>query len=406
MEVYFPLILDGATGTALQQRGYDGKQHEETWILEHPQVIRDIQKEYIAAGSRVVYAPTFGANRIKLAEHGLADRVEEYNLKLCALSREAAGSNAWVAGDLSPTGKFLYPLGDITFEELVDVYTEQAAALEKAGVDLYVIETIMSMPEARAALLAVKSVSKKPVFVSFTCDKTGKTLTGTDVTAALTVIQSMGADAFGLNCSVGPEDLLPQLKRLYAFSQVPLIAKPNAGIPETENGKTVYRSSPEEFSALAGEFAAAGVSVFGGCCGTRAAHIRALALAAAECSIAQPHCAYSDCLMAATEKDVFILPRDVSCSRILTSNEALADALEEASDELPGALIGIRINTPEELEHFGENQYAAKNPLCLLTEDAQLLEAALRLFQGRALYEGGLPEEALLPLCNKYGLII
>lgn len=197
MELRFPLILDGATGTQLQKRGYTGGKCAEQWVLENPEVIVRVQREYVEKGSRVIYTPTFGANRVKLESHGLLGKVREVNLRLAELSKQAAEGRAWVAGDIAPTGLFLYPLGETSFEELVDVYTEQAAALEEAGVDLFVIETMMTVAEARAALLAVKSVSRKPVFVSFTCDEHGRTLSGTDVTAALVILQGMGADAFG-----------------------------------------------------------------------------------------------------------------------------------------------------------------------------------------------------------------
>ncbi|WP_432619872.1 homocysteine S-methyltransferase family protein, partial [Butyricicoccus sp.] len=259
MELQLPLILDGATGTQLQKRGYTNEQCAEQWVLEHPEAIQDIQKNYVAAGSNIVYASTFGANRIKLEGNGIHGQTTEYNTRLVGLSREAVGQKAMVAGDIAPTGKFLYPIGDLSFDDLLDVYTEQAKALEDAGVDVFVIETTMTIPEARAAILAVKSISDKPVFVTFTCDENGKTLTGTDVTAALVIMQSMGADAFGLNCSVGPDKMLIQLERMAEYAQVPLIAKPNAGIPEMVDGKAVYTCKPEEFAALVPEMAAAGV---------------------------------------------------------------------------------------------------------------------------------------------------
>ena len=204
MEIRFPLILDGATGTELQKRGYMGDVSAEQWVLEHPESILDIQKSYVASGSNVLYSPSFGANRRKLEEHGIFNKAGEYNRRLAALSKEAADGKAWVAGDISPTGMFLSPLGEASFEELVDIYTEQAAGLEEAGVDLFVIETMMTLSDARAAVLAVRSVSDKPIFVTFTCDESGRSLSGTDVTAALTVLQGMGISAFGLNCSAGP----------------------------------------------------------------------------------------------------------------------------------------------------------------------------------------------------------
>lgn len=173
----------------------------EQWTLEHPDVIVDIQRGYVAAGSQVLYTPTFGANRQKLEERSIFNQTADYNRRLAALSRQAADGKAWIAGDLAPTGLFLAPLGEASFEDLVDIYTEQAAGLEAAGVDLYVIETMMTLSDARAAVLAVRSVSDKPIFVSFTCDESGRSLSGTDVTAALTVLQGMGIHAFGLNCS-------------------------------------------------------------------------------------------------------------------------------------------------------------------------------------------------------------
>ena len=405
MEVKFPLILDGATGTQLQKRGYTGEICAEAWTLEHPGTIQQIQAEYIAAGSRVLYAPTFGANRVKLEENGIFNQVEDYNLRLVSICRQGAGPDAYVAGDMTSVGKFLLPMGDISFEELTEIYTEQAAALEKAGVDLFAIETIMTLPEARAALLAVKSVSQKPVIVTFTCDETGKTLTGTDVTAALAVMQGMGADAFGLNCSVGPEDMLVQIRRLSEYAQVPLIAKPNAGMPEIENGKTVYRCTPEEFAALVPQLADAGVALFGGCCGTEAAHVKAVADAAAAATIRKPAPKSPDQLLLATEKEAYLLPADVQCSVVLAADETLEDALDEVcgGDDV---LIGVRIDSEEALENFGDAQYAVAKPLCIFCEDAALLEAALRMYQGRAMYEGSLPEEVLLPLCRKYGLVI
>lgn len=203
---------------------------------------------------------------------------------------------------MSPTGAFLAPLGDVSFEELVDIYTEQAAGLERAGVDLFVIETMMTLSDARAAVLAVRSVSDKPIFVTFTCDENGRSVSGTDITAALVVLQGMGIDAFGLNCSAGPEQMLLQLKRLREYARVPLIAKPNAGMPIIENGETVYRCTGEEFTALVPEFLAAGVAVFGGCCGTTAAHIAALARALGGAVITPPAPQHTNELPAATEK--------------------------------------------------------------------------------------------------------
>lgn len=404
MELSFPLILDGATGTQLQKRGYTGEECAESWILRHPQAILEIQRAYVEAGSRVLYAPTFGANRVKLEQHGIFGKVEEYNQALVNLSRKAAGDRAWVAGDMAPTGLMLYPLGNASFDELVEIYTEQAAALENAGVDLFVIETMMTVAEARAALLAVKSVSEKPVFVSFTCDERGRTLTGSDVAAALQIMQGMGADAFGLNCSVGPQDMLAQLKRLREIARIPLLAKPNAGIPEIVDGETVYNCPPEEFSACLPELAEAGVCIFGGCCGTEAGHVEALSKGSQGLEMLTPAPLHGDKLPCATEKEVFFLDPAAEHGRVLKCGDELEDELMEAQDE--GDMVAIAITSKEELSAFADCQYMISKPLCLCCEDAKLLEQALRLYQGRALYEGSLSDRELLPLCAGYGLII
>ena len=183
-----PILLDGATGTELYKRGMPHGVCTEQWVLEHPDALLELQRAYVDAGSQVLIAPTFGANRVTLARYGLSGQVSVYNRRLAALTRKAAGGKARVAGDLAPTGKSIVPFGDASFEELVDIYTEQAAALEAAGVDLFLLETTMTMAEARAAVLACKSVSAKPVWVTFTCDENGRTPSGTDVLAALIAV--------------------------------------------------------------------------------------------------------------------------------------------------------------------------------------------------------------------------
>ena len=182
----------------------------------------------------------------------MSGKVDEYNRRLVALSRQAAGGKALVGGDMAPTGKFIEPFGDYTFEMLVAVYTEQALALELAGVDLFVVETTMTMPRPGGAVLAIRSVSHKPVFVTFTVTRTGALSSGTDVLAALIVMQGMGVSAFGLNCSSGPDGMLEQLRRLTPYARVPLIAKPNAGLPHMEEGRAGRRRPAGEFALRQG----------------------------------------------------------------------------------------------------------------------------------------------------------
>lgn len=405
MELHFPLILDGATGTELQKRGYTGDVCAEQWTLEHPEAIIDIQRGYVDSGSQVLYTPTFGANRRKLEEHGIFNRTEDYNRRLAALSEQASGGRALRAGDLSPTGAFLAPLGDVSFEELVDIYTQQAAGLESAGVDLFVIETMMTLSDARAAVLAVRSVSDKPVFVTFTCDENGRSISGGDVTAALVVLQGMGIDAFGLNCSAGPEQMLPQLRRLREYARVPLIAKPNAGMPQIVDGKAVYDCTPEEFVALIPDMLRTGVAVFGGCCGTTAAHIAALRDALDGASVTPPAPLHTHMLPAATEKLSFPLPVDVRWSTVISLTADAEDALS-AGQETDAPVLAVRIDDWDGVQALADFQYLIAKPLCIVCDDGELLEAALRVYQGRALYDGGLPDSVLLSLRDKYGLLI
>ena len=404
-----PILSDGATGTQLYQRGMPRGVCTETWVLEHPDVLIDLQRSYVEAGTRVLMAPTFGANRAALGRHGLADKVTEYNKALVALSIQAADSKALVAADLSPTGLFIPPFGETPFEELVDIYTEQAKACEEAGVDLFVIETTMTMPEARAAVLAVKSVSDKPVWVTFTVDENGRTLSGTDALAAMIVMQGMGVSAFGLNCSSGPDAMLEQLERLTPYATVPLIAKPNAGLPETVDGKTVYNCSPEEFVAHVEAMAAAGVRIFGGCCGTTAEHIAALneAVSKVDFDCFPTPERDPDLIPCASEKEARFLTADMDIGEPIECSPDLMEDILDAEDEGDAALK-IAIYEQDDLDIFAENQYVIQEALCIETDVPELLEGALRAYQGRAIWDGTceMEDRFLQEMSIKYGLIV
>ena len=271
-----PVILDGATGTNLMEAGMPIGVCPESWVLENPQVLLDLQRRYVEAGSHIVYASTFTGNRIKLEEYGLQERLEEINTQLVALSRQAVGDQALVAGDMTMTGQQLFPMGELLFEELVDVYKEQASVLAKAGVDLFVVETMMSLQECRAAVIAIREVCDLPIMVTLTYNEDGRTLFGTPPETAVVVLQSLGVDAIGVNCSTGPMEMVPLVEKMAEYATIPLIAKPNAGLPELEGKKTVYRMTPEEFAGAGVALVKAGAAIVGGCCGTTEKHIKAL----------------------------------------------------------------------------------------------------------------------------------
>ncbi len=272
-----PLILDGATGTEMVKHGYSIGSSLEKWILEHPEHLIELQRGYISAGSDLIYAPTFGANRVLLQKYGLGGSVREMNLRLAGLSLEASEGRVPVGGDIAPAGEALEPFGDAKFEELVEVYSEQVKALEEAGVGFYAVETQLSCEEAKAAVTAIKQNSKKPVLVSFTCTEGGKSYYGEDFAGLLSTFEELGASAFGINCC-GDFELLKRLvKEMKAAAKIPLIAKPNAGKPVVAGGKPRYDLSPESFAKQMAEIRKLGADILGGCCGTNKDHISALA---------------------------------------------------------------------------------------------------------------------------------
>lgn len=276
------IYLDGATGSNLVKAGMPSGVCPEQWILEHREIMLALQREYVLAGSDIIYAPTFTANRIKLSEYGLESRLETMNRELVSISREAAGAaggrRVYVAGDLTMTGEQLAPMGSLELEELIQIYKEQILALVKAGVDLLVVETMMSLAEARAALIAAKEVCGLPVMVTMTFEPGGRTLYGTDARTAAVVLESLGACAVGVNCSTGPAAMRQIVTDMAAVTrEIPVIAKPNAGLPFLdEQGHTCYEMGKEQFAEEMRELTAAGATVLGGCCGTTPDFIRDL----------------------------------------------------------------------------------------------------------------------------------
>lgn len=277
------VFLDGATGSNLQEHGMQAGDCPETWILEHPDVFVELQKGYIQAGSDVLYAPTFTCNRIKLAEYGLEDRLEEMTAKLVGLSRRAVEESGttrqvYIAGDMTMTGEQLYPMGTLSFEELVDVYKEQVRALVAAGVDLFVVETMMSLQECRGAVLAIKETcgDELPVMVTLTFQEDVRTLYGTSPETAAIVLESMGVDAVGVNCSAGPDKMVDLIQRMERMVGIPLVVKPNAGLPKLVDGRTAYDMGAEEFSETMLPLVKKGATILGGCCGTTPEHIKRL----------------------------------------------------------------------------------------------------------------------------------
>lgn len=421
------LILDGATGTNLQKAGMPVGVCPEQWILEHTDIMLELQKSYVEAGSQILYAPTFTGNRIKLAEYGLEEQLVEINTRLTALAKEAANGKAWVAGDLTMTGQQLYPFGELQFEELVEVYKEQAKALYDAGVDLFVVETMMSLQETRAAVIAIQETCDLPIMASLTFEADGRTLFGTNPETAVVVLQSLGVDAVGLNCSTGPLEMVEIVETMAAYANIPILAKPNAGMPELEDGKTVYRTNPEEFAAAGKKLVQAGAAVLGGCCGTTPEHIQALAQAVQDLK-PNPVRKEKRRVLASERKTVEIIldgSFQVVGERINpTGKKKLQAELREGSLELVRAMareqeengaavldINMGMNGIDEkqmmLEAIYEVTTAVDCPLCIDSSYMEVIEAALRIYPGRALINSISLEkekfERLLPVAKRYG---
>ena len=423
-----PVLLDGATGTNLQKAGMPVGVCPEQWILENSEVLIDLQKRYVEAGTDILFAPTFTASRIKLKEYGLEDHLEEMNRKLVALSKEAAkGTNALVAGDLTMTGEQLYPLGDLMFEDLVDVYKEQAKIIAEAGADLFVVETMMSLQECRAAVLAIREVCDLPVMVSLTYNEDGRTLYGTDPVTAGVVMQSLGADAVGMNGSTGPEAMLEPIAKMAEYAAIPLLAKPNAGMPELIDGQTVFNVEPEEFAEVGKKLVEEGAAIIGGCCGTTPEHIRALKEAVKGIPVKAP--LQTKRRMLTSERKSVEITLDgrfmVIGERINpTGKKKLQAELKEGSLNLVRTMaleqeengasildINMGMNGIDEKEMMLRTIYEVTStvdcPLCIDSSHVDIIEAALRIYPGRALINSISLEkekfEKLLPIAKKYG---
>ena len=271
------ILLDGATGSNLMKAGMPKGVCTEAWVLEHPEPLRNLQRAYVEAGSQIIYAATFSANRYSLARYGREKDVRELNERLVELSQKAAGGKALVAGDMTTTGTALEPQGTMEYNLLFDIYAEQAEILASAGADLLVIETMLGVDETTVALEAARSVCDLPVLCSMTVQADGSLYFGGFCTDAVQPLTELGASAVGINCSLGPEQLTAIVRNMKAEKGAPLLVKPNAGMPElTDTGEAVYPMGAEEFAEHMGTLIEAGADIIGGCCGTTPEFIRLL----------------------------------------------------------------------------------------------------------------------------------
>lgn len=421
------VYLDGAMGSNLIKRGMPKGVCPEQWIIENRETVIALQKEYVEAGTNILYAPTFTANRPKLQEYGLEGQLLKINEQLVAISKEAAGKRAWVAGDITMTGVQLKPMGSLEFEELIDIYKEQVRALLAGGVDLFVVETMMSLQETRAAVIAIKEECDLPIMATMTFEKDGRSLFGTDARTAAVVLASLGVDAVGANCSTGPVPMEKIINTMALVTDIPIIAKPNAGIPRlNEEGETVYDNTPQNFAAEMEILIKAGAMIVGGCCGTSPEYIEALH----KCNY-QPEKrqALTGLHYLASERRThafglndafFIIGERINPTgkkklqeELRAGNMERVFAFAEEQEENGALVLDVNFGMSgiDEKEMMCQAvdrlQEVTNLPLCIDTSHVEVMEAALRRYPGRALINSISMEKEkvnnLLPIAKKYG---
>lgn len=417
------LILDGGMGTMLQARGLPPGAQPELWNLSHPDVIESVQRAYVEAGSEVLYTNTFGASAVKLRRSGVS--VREVVTAAVEIARRAAGGKALVALDIGPLGELLEPMGQLKFEQAYDLFSEIAAAGAEAGADLAVIETMTDLYEAKAALLAVKENTALSAFVTMSFEENGRTFMGCTVQSMARTLEGLGADAIGVNCSVGPDLMRPVLEELCRATRLPVIAKPNAGLPDPVDGS--YNMGPAEFAALVAPLSDLGVTIFGGCCGTNPDYIRAAVAALKEKKPAPRE--FDACSFVCTP----VTPVRIDGVRVIgerinpTGKKRFQQALLEndmeyildvaVQQEDAGAdILDVNVGYPgvDEVEMLPrvvkKLQSVVSLPLQLDSANPDALEAALRVYNGKPAVNSvnGNAEimARILPIVRRYGAAV
>ena len=424
-------IFDGAMGTMLQEGGLKPGGCPELMNLEQPDVVQKIHEAYIEAGATMIETNTFGASALKLDHYGLEDRVKEINEAAVKIAREASKGRAKIVGSLGPTGRFIVPLGDLEFEDAYQSFYEQAKTLADAGADYLLFETCIDIQEMRAGLLAAKDATSLPIICQLSYSEDGRTVTGTDPQTAAITLEALGADIIGVNCSLGPQELVPIVKTLAENCSVPISVLPNAGMPRLENGRTIFPMGPEEFASWGAKLVAAGATYLGGCCGTTPAHIKALAAAVKNLPPTERKSPDNRLRLTSRSKTV-IIDKDLATTLIgerinPTGRKKLAEEIKngslfsvkrEAIDQVRAGARLLDVNmgvggidqVKAMHDAIREVSQITDAPLAIDTSDTKTLEAGLRAYPGRALINSVSAEkeriEEFLPLAKKYGAAI
>lgn len=423
------LFFDGAMGTALQDKGLTAGELPELWNITQEEIIYDIHEAYLKSGCDILKTNTFGANRLKLQDtEYTVSQIISAAVKIAKKAVQENSGEAYVAFDLGPTGKLLAPFGDLDFEAAYEIFSEMVIAGTKSGADIILIETMSDLYEIKAALLAAKENSNLPVIVTFTLDDAGKLLTGGDILTAVCLIESLGADALGLNCGLGPNQMKKLLPELTRYCSLPIAINPNAGVPTILNGKTVFDVDPDRFAGDMAELVAGGAHVIGGCCGTTPAHIAKM-IQKCRGIVVKPPIIKSFTAVSSYSKTVVFGDGTVIIGERLnpTGKPRMKQALRENDMEYlynegleqinNGATIldvnvGLPgIDEPAVLQSAVTGlQSITGTPMQIDTADTKAMERALRLYNGKPLLNSVCGKEeslhTVLPLVKKYGAAV
>ena len=423
------LFLDGGMGTLLQAEGLAPGELPETWNIEHPEKVEAIHRRYYEAGSDVVLANTFGANVCKFHDDRYTvEEVIRAGIANAKRAGEQIGKETYVALDMGPTGKLLKPMGDLDFDDAYEAFAEAVRYGEKYGADLIHIETMSDTYEVKAAILAAKENSSLPVFVTMIFDERGKLLTGGDVPSVVAMLEGLRVDALGLNCGLGPKQMLPILNDLRRYTSLPIIVKPNAGLPKQKNGETYYDVEPDEFARIMQEVVKGGACVIGGCCGTTPEHIKKLV---EECKdlplreIEKKH----DTIVSSYGQAVILddMPRIIGERINPTGKKKLKEALknedmdyilkEAITQQDKGAhILDVNVGLPDIDEVammekvVKELQSVTSLPLQIDTVDGKAMERAMRIYNGKPMINSvngkQVSMDEVFPLIRKYGGVV
>ena len=424
------LFFDGGTGSILQEKGLQPGELPETWNLLHPDRILDLHRGYLEAGADIYNTNTFGANRLKFPEN--LDEIVTAAVKLAKEARTQAGrdEDAYVALDIGPTGKLLAPMGDLSFDDAVDIFGEVVRIGAREGADLVLIETMNDSYEAKAAVLAAKENCDLPVFITCVFDGSGKMLTGGTPESVVAMLEGLGVDALGVNCSLGPAQMIPIVERLVKAAHVPVLVNPNAGLPKSVDGKTVYDVGPEEFAGYMKQIAALGAAAVGGCCGTTPDYIRAEIAAVRPLPLLPPQ-GRAQTVIASFSRTVeigraarpVIIGERINPTGKKRFKQALVDhdidyiVDQGLQQEDAGAdVLDVNVGTPEidEVALLDEVvcrlQSVLALPLQIDTSNPEAMERALRHYNGKALINSVNGKQEVMaevfPLVKKYGGVV